>query len=229
MQNFKEQIKKIATDLLNLEINTIIKPTIEGTKMPGPRHALLDIAMTFDCELIRLGAKRFEDHDDTGGFRAFDQLRGRAKNKILELEEGGMTIERVADVLMLHRIKDKSDQIKGMFNSLKRRYPNPVVWDNNYTHAQVEEKRPPFPLNPDELVLIRKIWEIGVEDISMQTVIQLDGDVITRIQPKYISPAYELIHKFHNQSIDTSVSFWKDLVGIVNEFFNSTLKIFFKQ
>lgn len=229
MQEFKEQIKKIATDLLSLEINTIIKPTIEGTKMPSPRHALLDIATTFDCELKRLGADRFTNHDDTGGFNAFDQLRERAKNRILELEKCEMTTERVADVLMLHRIKDKSDQIKGMFNSLRRRYPDPAIWDNEYDHGEVEEKRPPFPLNPDELVLTRKIWEIGVEDISMQTVIQLDGDVITRIQPKYISPGYELIHKFHNQSIGTSVSFWKDLVGIVNEFFNSTLKIFFKQ
>ncbi len=235
MQNFKEQFKKIASDLLNLEINTIVKSNIEGLKMPGPRHALLDIARDFDSALLRLGAKRFDEkrdgekHDDTGGFAAFDQLRRRANQKTTEIEkEGGeMTEKRKSDILMLQRIKDKSDQIKGMFNSIRlRKVDN---WDNAYSREQIETERPSFPLNADELVLIRKIWEIGTEEIAMQTVIQLDGDVVTRVQPKYVSSGSELIHNFHNQGISTSVGFWKDLVGIAGVFFESIIKIFFKK
>ncbi len=229
MQNFKEQITKIAGDLLNLEINTIVKPGIEGLKMPSPRHALLDIARDFDNELERLGAKQLEKHDDTGGYVAFDQLRERAKQGIsARANEGGeMTDKRKADILMLQRVKDKSDQIKGMFNSIRLR--NVVNWDNAYTREQLEEKRPPFPLTTDELVLIRKIWEIGTEEIAMQTVIQLDGDVITRVQPKYVSSGHELIHNLHNQGVSTSVAFWKELVGILGDFFNSIVKVFFKK
>lgn len=227
MQDFKEQIRKIAIDLLNLEVNTIIKSNIEGIKMPEPRHALLDIAKTFDSKLKSLGAEQLKDHNDLGGYAAFDQLRTRANQKISELEtkRGGLTSEQDADLLMLYRIKDKSDQIKGMFNSLKRR--KVANWDNAYTHQQIEEERPPFPLTPDELVLLRKVWELGTEEIALQTIIQLDGDVVTRIQPKYITSNCESVHKIHNQGVSTSMAFWKELIGIVTDFFSAIVRRFF--
>jgi len=228
MQNFKEQIHKIATDLMNLEINTIIKPNIEGVKMPNPRHALLDVAKMFDYELTRQGISRFEKHMDFGGRESFDQLRERANRTIIELQKKGpaLTPEEGSNLLMLYRIKDKSDQIKSIFNALERKGVR--TWDNEYSRLEIEEKEPPFPLTPSQLVLIRKIWELGTEEIVAQTVIQMDGDVMTRVQPKYISSGnHGVIFKLHNEGVATSISFWKDLVGVVKDFFISVVKIFF--
>lgn len=227
MPDFKEQINKIATDLTTLEINTIIKPNILGTKMPHLLHTLMDIARDFDAKLTQLGAKRDENHDDFGRFTSFHQLRERAKLRISDLEKSGrLTAELEADLLMLNRIKDKSDQIKGVFNSLKRRgYKD---WDRAYTREQIEEEHPMPPLTHSELVLIRKIWELGTEEIAMQTIIQLDGDVVTRVQPKYLSSNYETIFKVHNEGVSICVSFWKELVGVVKDFFESIGKAFFR-
>ena len=72
-------------------------------------------------------------------------------------------------------------------------------------------------IQPGELVIIRKAWELGVEEIAMQTIIQLDGDVVTRIQPKYAQEGNNILYKIHNQGIGVSVSFWKELVGIVKD------------
>jgi hypothetical protein len=227
MENFKEQISKIATDLINLEINTIVKPNIEGTKMPNPRHALLEIAKVFDYELTRQGISRFEKHRDFGGRESFDQLRERANRRIIELQKKGaaLTPQEGSDLLMLYRIKDKSDQIKSIFNALERRGVS--SWDNEYSHVEIEEKQPPFPLSPGQLVLIRKIWELGVEEVAVQTIIQMDGDVVTRVQPKYVSSNNEVIFRMHNQGVATSVSFWKELIGIVKDFFNTIVRMFF--
>jgi hypothetical protein len=227
MENFKEQINKIATDLLNLEINTIVKPNIEGTKMPNPRHALLEIAKEFDYELTRQGISRSEQHKDFGGRDSFDQLRERANRRIIELQKRGsaLTPQEGSDFLMLYRIKDKSDQIKSIFNALEKKGVS--TWDNEYSHLEIEEKQPPFPLSPSQLVLIRKIWELGIEEIALQTVIQMDGDVVTRVQPKYISSTHEVIFRMHNQGVVASISFWKDLIGIVKDFFNTIVKMFF--
>jgi hypothetical protein len=227
MENFKEQINKIATDLLNLEINTIVKPNIEGNKMPSPRHALLEIAKVFDYELTRQGISRLENHRDFGGRESFDQLRERADRRALELQKRSSTLtaQEGSDLLMLYRVRDKSDLIKGLFNDLERKGVS--TWDNEYSHLEIEEKQPPFPLSPSQLVLIRKIWELGVEEIALQTIIQMDGDVVTRVQPKYISSGNEVIFKMHNQGVATCISFWKELIGIVKDFFSSIVKMFF--
>jgi hypothetical protein len=43
MQNSKEQFSHIAKDLMNIEVNTILKEDIPVQKMPDPRHALREI------------------------------------------------------------------------------------------------------------------------------------------------------------------------------------------
>ena len=227
MSNFKENIRNIAEDLLNLEINTILSDNIEGIKMPDPRHALMDIAKTYDTKLVALGVSRKPDHNDYGGLDAFDQLRSRANEKITDLEKKGkeLTDEDRADLIILSRIKDKSDQIKGIFIA-----KNIEKWKEGLTRDEINADKYPLPLNPNELVLIRKTWELGTEEIAMQTVVQLDGDVITRIQRSYAtsSDVNDKIRLLHNEGVSRSISFWKDLVGIVGDFFNSIVKVFFK-
>lgn len=234
MSSLTEKIHKIAEDLLNLEVNTILCDNIEGVKMPDPRHALLDIAKWYDAKLIALEAWRFPEtkHNDCGGLDAFDQLRSRASAKITELENKWkeLTEKKRADLIILYRIRDKSDQLKGMFLT-----KNMDIWKKGLTRIEINSDingdKYPLPLNPNDLVLLRKIWELGTEEIAMQTVIQLDGDVITRIQRNYAtpSPTNETVQKLHNEGVSKSISFWKELVGIIGDFFNLIVKVFFKK
>lgn len=323
MSDLKESLRKIADDLTNLEINTIVRSDIIGTKMPIPRHALIDVATWYqDCLAdllkkpplgldIRSGkefklsdtapACRVVDYvdfrqgpDDKGGemtvrpgsYQYFDILRDLARfgiDVLSAMEEA--CPDRAADMAMLYRIKDTSDQIKGVFNALRSRgeskagpaqkgvrvdpkdvesmrvAANAVAesrkaqvekvkrvtpppggggdqvgtasdlkvgrwWDNNYTRTEIENNQPPFPLTSNELVTIRKAWEIGTEKIAMQTVIQLDGDVVTRISPEYAKPDKKVIHEIHQQGVSISMKAWGELVGVVKEFFEKIVGLF---
>lgn len=231
MGKFEEKIKKIAEDVLSLEINTILSDNIEGIKMPDPRHALLDIAKGYDLRLTFIGAERMklpEKHNDFGGWEAFHQLRERANKEILRIEgDKDLNNETRANLNILYRIKDKSDQIKGLLAGKNS------VWVQGLSREQINENNVKYslPLSPSELVLIRKAWELGTEEIAMQTVIQLDGDVITRIQRNYATPDHvnETIHKLHNEGVSKSIFFWKELIGIIGDFFNLIFKVFFRK
>lgn len=228
MKELKAQITNIAKDLLNLEVNTIIKATINGGKMPSPRHALIEIAREYSSKLTGLGFPLEDIGIKPGSFRSFDAIRERADDgiKSYRVQAATRTLDpqEEANLLMFHRIKDMSDQIKGIFNALKTRKPD--EWDNDYTHEEIEEQRPALQLTADELVLIRKVWEVGTEEIVLQTIIQLDGDVVTRVKPRYATGKTEAVHEVHNQGVGVSLEFWRDLIGVVKDFFQTIVKMF---
>lgn len=227
--SLKDQITKVASDLINLEVNTIIKSNILGTKMPDPRHALLDIAKDYQFKLIEFhfpatdgGDHQMELEDLTGGRSTFQKICAAADRGIKSLSDNqsaaSVKAEISADMWMLNRIKDMSGQIAGTVFKQS---------ENDYTRDQLNERQPePMKLSPDNLVLIRKAWEMGTEEIAMQTVIQLDGDVVTRVQPKYAENRLAPIHEIHRENVRVSVEFWKELVQLVKDFFTSIVKAF---
>lgn len=215
-----EHVKNIARDLINLEVNTILKPNMTGRKMPKPRHALIDIAKNYNRKLIELGYPLSEEPENLGSYDSFQAIREMANTGIKTFrktaKERKLTPVEDKDLIMLFRIKTMSDQIKGIFNSLNNR--GVETWDNDYTREGIEGEQPPFPLRPDEIVMIRKIWEMGLEEIAMQTIIQLDGDVITRIQPQYAVMADKTLHELHSQGVSTSLRYWRELINILKSF-----------
>lgn len=227
--NLKDQITKVASDLINLEVNTIIKSNILGTKMPDPRHALLDIAKDYQFKLIELhfpasngDSRQIELEDLTGGESTFQKICAAADRGIKSLsdKQPGSTqkAEIAADVWMLNRIKDMSGQIAGTVFKQS---------DNEFTRELLNKQHPePMKLSADNLILIRKAWEMGTEEIAMQTVIQLDGDVVTRVQPKYALNTSASIHEIHRENVRVSVQFWNELVQVVKDFFASVVKAF---
>lgn len=211
----------------------------------------------------------------------FDVLRTVASDGLRNLQRmQQLSSKQQADVVMLYRIRNVSDQIKGVFNALRDRVNQTVdrkvkkagqprvdpkiidsmnaaskhvadhrrqlnkcgglsaqvdfsvaAWDNNYSREEIEQERPPFPLTVDELVTIRKAWEIGTEVVAMQTVIQLDGDVVTRVNPEYATAEKEdeIIRTIHSDSVKVSVGYWHQLVGLVKDFFENIIKVFLRK
>lgn len=224
MVDIRARIHAIADQLTHLEVNTILKPNMTGRKMPAPRHALIEIATRYMTKLEQLGWPVTDDIvAPPGGFASFDLIRERASDAIDAFRAKARiriaTDTEECDLVLLLRIKTMSDQIKGIFNALKRR--DIPEWDNAYTHQGVEDEFPPWPLTPEEFVQIHKIWEMGLEEIAMQTVIQLDGDVVTRIMPKYANEEGRIIHQIHHQGVSMSLQVWGELVGLVGNFFQT--------
>jgi len=184
-----------------------------------------------------------QTHEDipTGSYASFDRLREIAdseikilKIKLAKTENEDSQKELNKKIVSLTRIRDMSDHIKEIFKSLQKRYESNGKRDsydfrnifNEYGRQEVSDLSvPPLKLYGHEINLLRKIWDLGNEVILMQSIITLDGDVITRVSPDVLGDEYRYLYDIHNAAVKTSISYWKILIGLVKDvvkFFTDT-------
>lgn len=84
----------------------------------------------------------------------------------------------------------------------------------NYQFAHIKVSR-------EDLSAVRKLWEMGTETIALQTSVEIDGDVVTRIQNKYIADKFINLHELHSNSVHISVEFWQSIVAMISKFLGS--------
>ncbi len=209
-----DRLKYFAEDLLTLEINTIIaKNKINVSKLFQPQQALIEIANDYIGKLDDLDSTiEVKDEILFGSPGLFDEINKSSAEKINEYKASAF-LEDKADLWMLYRIKSTTRSILNIFEShkpgiLDRTEDNDLLWNNELQ----------LPFKTDEVAIIRKAWELGTLEIAMQTVIQIDGDVVTRIQPDYAKEINNSLRDIHNQGVTTSIKFWKALVSLVNDF-----------
>lgn len=61
---------------------------------------------------------------------------------------------------------------------------------------------------------IRKIWEIGAERVLIQSVIHIEGDVVTRISPDLQALDKQYLLPIHQDGVKTAMRTWSALIGI---------------
>jgi hypothetical protein len=215
-EDLRKALQRVADNLFTLEVNTIIKDNIMGTNAPSTGHALIDIVQDYETKLRDLGEATGAQSTSlpVASWAKFDELRDRAgrmyDGKPAALAPGRSLLR--PELLMLCRIRDNCDQIKSIFEEVKKRSPGGVL---TFTRQQAPE----VELLPEELMSIRKIWDIGTEEIVMQTVIQLGGDVVTRLHSAYTAERYQPLVRIHDGSVSISISTWNKLVETVGAFF----------
>ena len=74
-------------------------------------------------------------------------------------------------------------------------------------------------------ILVHKAWDVGTELVIMQTSLQVDGDLITRLSPSMMSndpdrfgpvdPAF--ISLVHNNALATATAQWRSLFDLAAE------------
>ena len=64
----------------------------------------------------------------------------------------------------------------------------------------------------------------GGKRIVMQTVVHLDGDIITRIHPHCIGPDYDTLRRYHHQSTEQSIRMWQQFINAVGSFFERIIR-----
>ena len=249
--------KKLAEDLLNIEINTIVKSDMSATKLPSSRRqALYELAADYHAKLeqYRVRAPAYWVY---AGMRSFGELRDRAKEGAREYEKkiGTSPLDDHPGlrekIKMLERIQYQSSQVVGMFKRLEQKVKNKTakqtpgylsapepkkleelekldkneraatdkgsqLWNNDIDRSDMNEV-PDLELTPDDVTLIRKAWEIGTQQIQLQTVIQVDGDVATYISESFLRSSDKRLLTIHNDSIVTAVGFWQSLVKTLGE------------
>ncbi len=167
---------------------------------------------------------RVESVGDVVAEATFDELRERAVEAeavwryVVTQDEG---IAEDATGSILRRVYRNCDQIKGLMRgeAVHKRLSEQTVSRDSTEAAEL-------PLSADEMITLRKVWEIGVETVVMQTVVQLDGDIVTRIQTGRETAANKSIHDLHRQSVESALAHWQFLGKTLAEFLTSTLRGF---
>lgn len=156
----------------------------------------------------------------------FDNLRNAAL-AIRPLAKG-------SEPVIIDRIVRNCDQIKGLFENLSERGikldddKEEINRSTLSTNKSARDKLDVLKLRPDETVLIRKIWELGTEEVLMKTVIQLDGDIVTRIQRDFETDEHHVLHAIHFDTVKTSMDHWRFIVKTLVKFATTSLASIFK-
>jgi hypothetical protein len=119
------------------------------------------------------------------------------------------------------RIRVNSDQLRIVTRELaKLAGRNPYVGvkrDEILTlHAETGADRPAIPpAPPEEMTVIRKIWDIGTDTIVFQTVQQLDGDVIFRVRRGLDLTKQQALLEAHQQACNVAMSYWRSMFELI--------------
>jgi hypothetical protein len=198
--------------------------------MPNAAHALIDLAIDYGVALRRLGGDPGPS-ESIASYQAFHDLREGASKRARVLQ--GMSEDKAiakaqapkplsekdaADLLLLCRIRDTSDLLKTFFLA------SPRGEKTSFTRDNANDFEPgQLPLTDKQRLTLRKAWEIGTEEVVLQTSVYLDGDVVSRIRPDYALPDKQGFLDAHQRAVNTSIGFWRALVDVVRSMFGRGL------
>ena len=208
MTSVRDSLKQTARDLTTLEINTIVKHSMTARKMPLPGHAVLDIAAAYVDKLqvdlkIPLATPFVEQNPREGEISNVQHWRQeRVERGTLRCNDYTFQCLRRAAYRILEDCpeledRDAIDKFLGCSRSELLERENKLG------------RHPQPNLHPDEMTLLRKIWDIGVEEVVMQSTVSLSGDVINRIQSGLEPKEAAVLLEFHREGIVSGTRMWK--------------------
>ena len=243
-RNWRDELAEIGRDLFNMEVNTILASGITGRKMPIWPIALIEIAeiyaryltgtacldvspfwqVTEEAELAavqptftKLPAPVNPEDLQTSAL-TFLRLRYAAQAVLANrpaADAAGFAVDAKRREI-LYRIMRNADQLKAVvqFLGLKGVY-EPFLNESRQgvITAQAGGTVPPAPT--ESAVRIRKIWDIGTDEIVLQTVVQLDGDIISRIKQDFDIAQQKPLWNAHQEHVRFGGSYWKELFEIL--------------
>jgi hypothetical protein len=247
--------KRLFDDLLNIEVNTLVKPGMTGRKMPATGHAFLDVFSDYDSWLCRrteplnerwaafrdgergrefLATTRAKDQtdqwwvidgdqlvaeipiaplfDSRRPFTAkdFDELRMRARlADEMQRLLGRRSPLAVGEDVTLRRIVGNCDQLRAILD--RSAAPGATATLTRETADGIQGATL-TELSGADVITLRKAWEMGTEVVVMQTVVQLDGDIVTRLNAAFTTEESRPIRDLHQSSVGSALEHWRFLV-----------------
>ena len=229
-------VRRVASDLLTIEVNTIIKPCMTARKMPPPPVALFDIVNNY-ADYVAQSAQLSGDDSaveeldlrppDTNGRNSFAKVLHNAEvletyfSRQVPLDDAEDD-ERKTRIVILRRICHYSHLMINILKDLELQYPSESgfdFWDAShqdlYDHYNEAIN---ISIDPHYISLIRKSWDMGIEQVVMQTVIQLDGDMISRIQKGFEKEEFHGLQQLHLATCRMGVETWETMTRLVIHF-----------
>lgn len=85
------------------------------------------------------------------------------------------------------------------------------------TQALFHHPRPKLAIDPDLSVLVRKAWDIGLEEVRFQTAIQVDGDVLVRVTEIDDVFTRSFLQGLHRSAVDDGLKQWRTLFEVAGD------------
>ncbi len=216
----KERIGKMLLDLTSIEVTTLVTEKITGESMGDPQQAVTRLRSLYASKLGGIADTYGGQGDASKGVLRTPAQKAAASEPMTFKAQGRMAdklVEQHSDLAAddlghLARIRAHSDHLEGL--SAKLGVGEAPA--QSYSSAAAPSAATPSAgeprLSPTEMVKLRKMWELGIEPIAMQTVIQMGGDMITRIHPDVVGGAHPLLLDLHRTGIETATGIWRTLV-----------------
>lgn len=189
-----------------------------------------------DYETLFRGTRVYEG----SGYHSFRELSYRAEKAFELLKEQKSDITSLpaseigSDMMMLKRIQSISDNLR---NIMVKSGDVPESGKTEiYDFDDVEKVRQFMYMPVDkaqklelkidlrQLMVIKKANDIGTEQVVMQTIIGMDGDITTRISRHFAELPISFVNDLHKDAIIISVDYWKFLINIVVDLGKSIAK-----
>jgi hypothetical protein len=152
---------------------------------------------------LKSAQERKDDGTDDGTGHS-DVERGSDDNKqiSLKIQDAIKTYEKGAKIW-------RRDDLTG---------PIPFVIYNLDSRILLEQNRGKidqfWQVSTGDRAMIRKIWEVGIESVLVQTVIQIEGDVTNRLSPRIVAGNRVHLLDVHQRGVETSLKMWGSLIGV---------------
>lgn len=222
-------------DLYNLEINLIESRHMTGRKMDTPS---VGMAQTANKYASFLSAERFAPwlQADCGSLVEDDSITS-LRDLVLDIvtrsdtKYGKETYDQLAvaaETLLEQGDFDEHEEERGVVIRIcgvcrQLAFLAQKWGDDRFLGPGAE----PDDLTDSDRLQIRKAWEIGTSIVVLQTVAQLDGDIVTRISSSRVSSEQSVLYDLHREMIGTSLDHWRVLFKTVAEIGGKAFSSFF--
>jgi hypothetical protein len=92
--------------------------------------------------------------------------------------------------------------------------PADVIWNNDIPIRKMNNLAD-LELDVNQELALKKVWDIGTEEILMQTIVEIDGDITTRIQERFSQDPNQQVLDLHANAVQTSIGFWGQLTQLL--------------
>lgn len=228
-------ISNLLDDLTTLEINTIIKRGMVAAPMPQSIEEILQSIFIKYKERLKIIFNTY-DFDESefnfktattvehfhGKLKEFGSwMQGDGKEPFVKLAE--MDFVRYLRMLSFcEYIQSKGDDSKPDDNIQVKIYQEGLV-ANVYKLDMKDYTKYRLIMDVSDRVKIKRMFDLGTENIVMQTRFSLDGDVVTRIEEGFANAPKDVVLRIHDKQTELTVNYWKSLVGMIKDFVNELI------
>ena len=219
MAKVDEVLEQLGNDLVTRQINLIIAPGGMSAE-PVPDDPIVTLREVYRWYYNKLSLEENADKIKKGDeIRAyapaqlksgFEELAGDLEfyTKRTDIREAE-SIPAVTPPEELPAAERIVEAIAGVTDRLEYRMQSTSI-----LLAKIADKlAKPEALDARDLAVLRKAWEIGVDEVIMQTTIALDGDVVTRVDSRFCDDASMPLYGLHDEGVSAAMRTWKDVVG----------------